>query len=66
MSETTQLIAKLRGMQVGWGFDPLVQQLADVIDTLDKRVAVIEKENLDKRLTILEKPNQASATTVVG
>jgi hypothetical protein len=44
--ETKALIAKLRGTSIGFGFDPLVQQLADVIETLDKRVTTLE--NLPK------------------
>jgi hypothetical protein len=40
--ETKALIAKLRDTSIGFGFDPLVQQLADVIETLDKRVTTLE------------------------
>jgi hypothetical protein len=63
--ETKALIAKLRDTSIGFGFDPLVQQLADVIETLDKRVTTLE--NPPK--AVLPSPalvDKADFTTNVG
>lgn len=43
MNKVSDLVNKLRGMQVPFGFEPLVKEAADVIEALDKRLSVLEK-----------------------
>jgi hypothetical protein len=42
MTETQQLVAELRAMNVPFGMGSLVKTAADVIETLDRRVTTLE------------------------
>lgn len=42
MNEVRDLVSKLRGMQIPFGFEPIVKEAADVIEALDKRLAALE------------------------